>query len=148
MKDFLKYVFATITGIILLTVVMGILGAISLVGLAASSASTTKVEENSVFTLMLSGQLDERVPSNPLASLTGQVSENLGLDESRKPRTMTTSRASILRLEPSVAIHPHQHMPSARLCWTSKRVASGLWPMATHIHRLPIIYVVWLTSYS
>ena len=81
MKDFLKYVFATITGIILLTVVMGILGAISLVGLAASSASTTKVEENSVFTLMLSGQLDERVPSNPLASLTGQVSENLGLDD-------------------------------------------------------------------
>ena len=81
MKDFLKYVFATITGIILLTVVMAILGAISLVGLAASSASTTKVEENSVFTLMLSGQLDERVPSNPLASLTGQVSENLGLDD-------------------------------------------------------------------
>lgn len=81
MKDFLKYVFATITGIILLTVVMAILGAISLVGLAASSASTTKVEENSVFTLMLSGQLDERVPNNPLASLTGQVSENLGLDD-------------------------------------------------------------------
>lgn len=81
MKDFLKYVFATITGIILLTVVMAILGAISLVGLAASSASTTKVEENSVFTLMLSGQLNERVPSNPLASLTGQVSENLGLDD-------------------------------------------------------------------
>ena len=80
MKDFLKYVFATITGIIVLTIVMAILGTISLVGLAASSASTTKVEENSVFTLMLSGQLEERAQSNPLASLTGEVGENLGLD--------------------------------------------------------------------
>lgn len=80
MKDFLKYVFATITGIILLTIVMAILGAISLVGLAASSAKTTQVEENSVFTLMLSGQLEERTQSNPLATLTGQVSENLGLE--------------------------------------------------------------------
>ena len=80
MKDFLKYVFATITGIILLTIVMAILGTISLVGLAASSASTTQVEENSVFTLMLSGQLEERTQDNPLATLTGQVTENLGLD--------------------------------------------------------------------
>ena len=80
MKDFLKYVFATITGIILLTIVMAILGTISLVGLAASSAKTTQVEENSVFTLMLSGQLEERTQSNPLATLTGQVSENLGLE--------------------------------------------------------------------
>ena len=80
MKDFLKYVFATITGIILLTIVRAILGAISLVGLAASSAKTTQVEENSVFTLMLSGQLEERTQSNPLATLTGQVSENLGLE--------------------------------------------------------------------
>ena len=53
MKDFLKYVLATVTGIILLTVIMGILATISMVGIAASSASSTKVEENSVFTLML-----------------------------------------------------------------------------------------------
>ena len=81
MKDFIKYVFATITGIILLSIVMAILGVISLVGIAASSAKTTQVEENSVFTLMLSGQLEERTASNPFATLTGQVSQNLGLDE-------------------------------------------------------------------
>ena len=80
MKDFLKYVLATVTGIILLTVIMGILATISMVGIAASSASSTKVEENSVFTLMLSGQLDERAEENPLSMLTGQVSENVGLD--------------------------------------------------------------------
>ena len=80
MKEFLKYVLATVTGIILVTIIMGILSVISLVRLAASSASTTNVEENSVFTLMLSGQLDERTEGNPIAQLTGQVSENLGLD--------------------------------------------------------------------
>ena len=81
MKDFLKYVLATITGIVLLTVVMGILSVISLVGLAASSAGSMKVEENSVFTLTLSGQVDERADEDPMDKLTGQVSENLGLDK-------------------------------------------------------------------
>ena len=81
MKQFLKYVLATVTGIVLVVVVMGILGAISLVGLAASSAGSTKVEENSVFTLTLTGQLSERGESNPIAELTGQVSENVGLDD-------------------------------------------------------------------
>ena len=81
MKDFLKYVLATVTGIIMVAIVMGILGVISLVGLAASSASTTEVEDNSVFALSLSGTLDERAKDDPLSFLTGQVSENLGLDK-------------------------------------------------------------------
>ena len=81
MKDFLKNVLATITGIIVLGIIMAIISAISMVGLVASSAGSTKVAENSVFTLMLSGQLDERTAENPLDMLTGQVSENLGLDD-------------------------------------------------------------------
>jgi protease-4 len=81
MKDFLKYVLATVTGILMVAIVMGILGVISLVGLAASSASTTEVEDNSVFVLSLSGTLEERAKDDPLAFLTGQVSENLGLDK-------------------------------------------------------------------
>ena len=81
MKQFLKYVLATVTGIVLLLVVVGILGAISLVGLAAKSAGNTQVEENSVYTLKLSGIMAERTASNPLAELTGQVSDNLGLDQ-------------------------------------------------------------------
>lgn len=81
MKDFLKYVLATVTGILMVAIVMGILGAISLVGLAASSASTTEVEDNSVFVLSLSGTLEERAKDDPLAFLTGQVSESLGLDK-------------------------------------------------------------------
>ena len=81
MKQFLKYVLATVTGIVLVMVIMGVLGAISLVGMAAASAGNTQVNENSVFTLSLSGQLDERAASNPLSELTGQVSKNLGLDD-------------------------------------------------------------------
>ena len=81
MKDFLKYVFATITGIIVLGLIMGIFFVISLVGLAASSASTVPVEKNSVFTLMLSGQVDERVQDDFVGQLTGQISENMGLDD-------------------------------------------------------------------
>ena len=81
MKDFLKNVLATITGIIVLGIIMAIFSVISMVGLVASSAGSTKVAENSVFTLMLSGQLDERTESDPLDMLTGQVSENLGLDD-------------------------------------------------------------------
>ena len=81
MKQFLKYVLATVTGIVLVMVIMGVLGAISLVGMAAASAGNTQVEENSVFTLSLSGQLDERAANNPLSELTGQVSKNLGLDD-------------------------------------------------------------------
>lgn len=80
MKDFLKYVLATVTGIILITIIMGILSVISLVGLAASNAGSTQVEENSVFTLNLSGIMDERAVSDPMTMLTGQVSEELGLD--------------------------------------------------------------------
>lgn len=80
MKEFFKYVLATVTGIILVAIIMGILSVISLVGLAASSASTTNVEDNSVFVLSLSGTLDERVAEDPLTMVTGEVSENIGLD--------------------------------------------------------------------
>lgn len=81
MKNFFKYVLATITGIVLLSVIMGIIGVVAMVGLAASSAGSTPVEENSVFTLTLFGQLDERAETSPIAKLTGQVSANLGLDD-------------------------------------------------------------------
>jgi protease-4 len=81
MKEFIKYVFATVTGIIVFTLIMGILFVISLVGLAASSASTVPVEKNSVFTLSLSGQVNERSEDDIMSELVGQVSENIGLDD-------------------------------------------------------------------
>lgn len=81
MKDFIKYVFATVTGIIVFSLIMGILFVISIVGLAASSASSIPVEDNSVFTLSLSGQVNERAEEDIMGLMMGQVSENIGLED-------------------------------------------------------------------
>ena len=81
MKDFIKYVFATVTGIIVFSLIMGILFVISIVGLAASSASSIPVEDNSVFTLSLSGQVNERAEEDIMGLMMGQVSEYIGLED-------------------------------------------------------------------
>ena len=49
MKDFLKYTLATVTGIIIFTLVVGMICVISLVGMAASDSATVNVKENSVY---------------------------------------------------------------------------------------------------
>lgn len=81
MKDFLKYTLATVTGVILVTVLMGLLGVISLVGMMAASQGSVQVKDNSVFVLSLSGMLEERAKDDVIGQLTGKVSENLGLDD-------------------------------------------------------------------
>lgn len=81
MKDFLKYTLATITGLIATSVIMGIVGIIMLAGIAAAGQAPTEVKDNTVFVLNLSGTLEERATDNFMGQLTGQVSENLGLDD-------------------------------------------------------------------
>ena len=54
MKDFLKYVLATVVGLFLFGIVAGILGMMSLVGMVASGEATKEVKENSVLVLNLS----------------------------------------------------------------------------------------------
>lgn len=83
MKDFFKMTLATICGIILLSVVTGILMMISLVGMIASDQASTKVEKNSVFVLKMEGAVEERVDDgNPLSLLFGQADmEMMGLDD-------------------------------------------------------------------
>ena len=82
MKQFFKMTFATVAGIILFMVIMGILFAMSLVGMVASGSSTQSVEKNSVMVLNLNATLNERASStNPLALLQGDNSENIGLDQ-------------------------------------------------------------------
>jgi protease-4 len=83
MKDFFKYTLATICGIILVGVVGTILFFISIIGIAASSSSTTKVEDNSVFVLKLNGTIQERgEEDSPLSALMGEVDmEMMGLDD-------------------------------------------------------------------
>ena len=81
MKDFIKYVGATITGIVMLSVIVGILGVISLVGLAASTASTVQVKDGSVFTLVLKNNIDERGTDNQIGFLNGSDTTIDGLND-------------------------------------------------------------------
>lgn len=81
MKDFLKYTLATITGLIATSVIMGIVGIIMLAGIAAAGQTPKEVKDNTVFVLKLSGTLEERAKDNFVGQLTGQVSENIGLDD-------------------------------------------------------------------
>lgn len=71
MKDFLKYTLATITGIILICLVLFFFGLMSMMSLANSSRSETKVENNTVMKLQLDGTIVERSTSNPWDMLMG-----------------------------------------------------------------------------
>ena len=83
MKDFFKFTLATICGIILLTVVTGILFVISIVGIVASESATTKLEDNTVFVIKLNGVVNERVEGkNPFSTILGKADmEEMGLDD-------------------------------------------------------------------
>ncbi len=60
MKDFLKYVAATVVGIIAFLIVMGVFGMMSIIGMVASSEATKSVADNSVLVLNLSGTINEQ----------------------------------------------------------------------------------------
>ena len=80
MKDFLKYTLATVVGMFLFSIIMGIFMIISIVGMVASGDQTAVVKENSVLVLDLSGMMEERVEDNIIAQLKGQASGATGLD--------------------------------------------------------------------
>ncbi len=81
MKDFLKYTLATLTGLIVFTVIAGGFAAISLVGMVMSTSSTTTVKDNSVLVINLSGVLQERSEDNALGTLLGNANAATGLDD-------------------------------------------------------------------
>lgn len=82
MKDFLKQVFATMVGFMMLMLIVGILGVISIVGMVASESATTQLSDNSVFVISLNGTLDERAANDDfLSALAGGGNiQALGLD--------------------------------------------------------------------
>lgn len=69
MKDFFKYMLATIVGIVVLTVVLTVIGIGSLAGAVASSETVTTIRENSVFRFTLQGTVNERATANPFANI-------------------------------------------------------------------------------
>ncbi len=83
MKDFLKMTLASLTGIILATIVFIFLGAILLVGMVSSSDAETVVKKNSVMLLDLNGKLVERRPETTIFEELFRVGSTAtyGLDE-------------------------------------------------------------------
>lgn len=81
MKEFLKFTFASLVGVILAGVVFTILGIITLVGIVSSSDTETVVKDNSVFVLDLKGELVERAKDNPFKQILGDDFESYGLDD-------------------------------------------------------------------
>ena len=81
MKDFFKNVFATVLGIVLFMVIMGLFGVMSIIGMVASGEQTKSVKDNSVLVMNLSGALTERAEDNIMNKFTGKQSEALGLDD-------------------------------------------------------------------
>lgn len=80
MKDFIKNVGATIVGIFLFGIIIGIFGVMSLVGMVASGQATKNVKENSVLVLKLQGDLLEQAQDDVLGQLTGNTFNTLGMD--------------------------------------------------------------------
>ncbi|MBR5250280.1 MAG: signal peptide peptidase SppA, partial [Bacteroidales bacterium] len=81
MRDFFKFTFASLLGVILASIALTILGIVSMVGMIASSDTETVVKENSIFILDLDGTLSERVKENPLQSILGEEYQAYGLDD-------------------------------------------------------------------
>ena len=82
MKDFLKYTLATITGIVLFSLVIGIFSLLTLAGMASMGTVPESIDDNSVMVIKLNGELTDRASeASPIAMLSGQGDETLGLKE-------------------------------------------------------------------
>ena len=83
MKQFFKMTLATICGIAIFLLIAGFFLVISLAGMLASESAPTKVEDNSVFVIKLSGTISERAEgSTPLDAVLGMNDMSaMGLDD-------------------------------------------------------------------
>ena len=94
MKDFLKFTFATITGIIVSVVVLVFISILVVFSMVSSSESETQVRKNSIMMLDLNGALAERSQDNPFDALMGDNYKTYGclLYTSPSPRDRQKSR--------------------------------------------------------
>lgn len=81
MKDFLKFTLATITGIIVSSVILFFLSILVLFSMASTAESETIVKKNSIMMLDLQGTLYERNPEDPLSLLFSNDYIIYGLDD-------------------------------------------------------------------
>ncbi len=73
MGDFLKYMLATVCGIILLSMLSMIMFLVSVIGMAASSAGETQLSKHSVYKIQLDGELVENTNDDPMAAAVAKM---------------------------------------------------------------------------
>ena len=82
MKDFIKYTMATVVGLVLTSVIMGVLTIVSMAGMIASEGMSSPIEKKSVLRISLQGSIVERAgEENPLTKLGGAATQQIALDE-------------------------------------------------------------------
>lgn len=81
MKDFFKYVLATIAGLFLFGVLIVAFSLMSLVGMVASEEATRNVDDNSVLVINLSGVMGERSSEDITSIFEGGKYNSPGLKE-------------------------------------------------------------------
>ena len=82
MKDFIKYTMATVVGLVLVSIIMGILTFVSMAGMIASEGMSSPIEKKSVLRITLKGSITERAgEENPLSQLGGETTQQIALDQ-------------------------------------------------------------------
>ena len=82
MKDFIKYTMATVVGLVLVSIIMGILTFVSMAGMIASEGMSSPIEKKSVVRITLKGSITERAgEENPLSKLGGETTQQIALDQ-------------------------------------------------------------------
>lgn len=81
MKDFFKFTLATITGIILTSIVMFVISIIVVFSMLSSTETETVVKKNSIMMLDLNGSLVERTSDNIFKELFDKEDSTYGLDD-------------------------------------------------------------------
>lgn len=82
MKQFIKYVFATITGVFIAGAIVALLSMLGLASLAMLGSTPVAVSDNSVLVIQLQGFIDERSEENPFDAIVGNsMLESQGLDD-------------------------------------------------------------------
>lgn len=82
MKQFLKYVLATVVGTLLVGIFMSVLGLMMVGAAVATGEQKPSLSDGTVLHIKLSGEILERSAENPLADLTGNSTlQTQGLDD-------------------------------------------------------------------
>ena len=81
MKDFLKYTLATITGIVVILLIVFFSGLVILFSALSPSNSETRVEKNTVMALHLNGVIEERSTTDPWSYIMGNSNSSIGLND-------------------------------------------------------------------